>query len=169
MALTGHRLRGSDVFLTGIATHFCKAHKMRELECELLYCNNSADINQTLNKYNQPVKTPMSLSKHMEQINDCFNTSSIEEVLENLELDESRWAQKTKSCLERMSPTSLKITMKALDLGSKMSLNDCLNMEYKLLSSQLGSGDFNEGIKLGYVEPLIILLGCLRSESLNIR
>lgn len=48
-----------------------------------------------------------------------------------------------------MSPSSLKITKKAIDEGKGKSLADCLKVEYRLAYTALSrDGDFYEGNKI---------------------
>ena len=46
-----------------------------------------------------------------------------------------------------MSPTSLKVTFHQLELGAKMSLPQCLNMEYRMVVRHLEYSDFKEGVR----------------------
>lgn len=60
--------------------------------------------------------------------------------------DNSEWAEKTIETLLKVSPASLKITMKAIQIGSTLSLADCLRMEYRLACAALSkTSDFCEG------------------------
>lgn len=46
-----------------------------------------------------------------------------------------------------MSPLSLKVTFHQLQAGSKMSLNECLKMEYRMAVRHLEDSDFKEGVR----------------------
>lgn len=48
--------------------------------------------------------------------------------------------------MQRMPPTSLKVTLRALDLGSKLSLSDALKMEYRIASRMIQSSNFHNGM-----------------------
>jgi len=63
-----------------------------------------------------------------------------------LKKDNSEWAQKNIKVLLKVSPSSLKITKRAIDEGKKKSLAECLEMEYRLAYTALGeNSDFHEG------------------------
>jgi 3-hydroxyisobutyryl-CoA hydrolase len=63
-----------------------------------------------------------------------------------LEANKSEWAQNILKMLNKMSPTALKVTKKAIDEGSNKSLAECLIMEYRLVCACLKkSSDFAEG------------------------
>ncbi|XP_018571859.1 3-hydroxyisobutyryl-CoA hydrolase, mitochondrial isoform X1 [Anoplophora glabripennis] len=147
LALTGHRLKGADVLKAGIATHLCESNKLNELEEALLNCSNEQDIITTLNNFSKPDNADFSLTSVMEKINQCFSANSIEEILVRLEKDGSIWAENTIKLLSKMSPTSLKITFKELELGQKLNLQDCLQMEYRLAYHCLEHKDFLEGVR----------------------
>lgn len=145
LALTGHRLRGADVLLAGIATHYVESGKLKELEQSLLKCSNEQNIKDTLAKFSAPVNEKFSLSPYLDKINKYFSVSTVEEIISNLEKDGSDWAKNTVALLQKMCPTSLKVTLKELILGSNMNLHDCLQMEYRLAVASLANTEFYEG------------------------
>lgn len=84
----------------------------------------------------------------MAQINQCFSSNTIEEIITKLKKDQSEWARNTLNNLEKMSPTSLKMTKKALDKGKHLSFNECLKMEYRLACVACNrNSDFYEGVR----------------------
>ena len=63
-----------------------------------------------------------------------------------LEANKSEWAQKVAETLNKMSPTSLKVTKRAIDEGINKTLAECLIMEYRLCYACLQKdSDFVEG------------------------
>lgn len=95
LGLTGFRLKGADVLHAGIATHFCASEKLPELEKSLLDVSNNNEIDEVLKKYCPRPDSEFCLKPHLEQINQCFGVQSVEEILQQLERDNSEWAQKT--------------------------------------------------------------------------
>ncbi|KYN03607.1 3-hydroxyisobutyryl-CoA hydrolase, mitochondrial, partial [Cyphomyrmex costatus] len=147
LGLTGHRLKGVDVLLAGIATHFVPSEKLADLKRDLLALHE-VDIESILNKYQQMLNHEFSLAPYMSQIENCFSAPTIEEIIERLKKDNSDWAQKNIEMLLKMSPSSLKITKKAIDEGKEKSLADCLKTEYRLACTALTrDGDFYEGVR----------------------
>lgn len=149
LGLSGARLMGKDVLKGGLATHFCDSTRLPELENELMKSNNENDVEIVLNKLCSPVdhQTENVLVKNIEQINKCFGATTVEGIVENLELDGSEWAQSTLKLLKKRSPTSLKVTRRQLEYGSKLNLTDCLKMEYRMLVHHLEAHDFKEGVR----------------------
>lgn len=82
----------------------------------------------------------------MNDINKSFNADSVEAIVENLKNSGSEWATKTVGILSKMSPTSMKITLKLLQLGGEMDLQECLGIEYRLAQRCCEDHDFIEGI-----------------------
>ncbi|XP_017141254.1 3-hydroxyisobutyryl-CoA hydrolase, mitochondrial isoform X2 [Drosophila miranda] len=148
LGLTGYRLRGADAFYAGIATHYCDSSKIPELETALLNCPDADDVPELLEKFHTKPEKPFSLQPVLEQINKNFSADSVEAILENLQNDGSDWAKKTLATLCKMSPTSMKVTYRQLELGSQLSLTQCLIMEYRLAVRHLEDrSDFKEGVR----------------------
>lgn len=47
--------------------------------------------------------------------------------------------------LNRLCPGSLKVTLRALKIGSRLNLKECLKMEYRLAYRAIEKHDFSEG------------------------
>jgi len=93
-------------------------------------------------------KKEFSLKTHIGRINSDFgNANSVEQIVENLKKDQSEWANKQLETLSRMSPSSLKVTFKAIEKGAKLSLSDNLKMEYRISCKMLENNDFYEGVR----------------------
>ncbi|KAG4074273.1 hypothetical protein HA402_008682 [Bradysia odoriphaga] len=147
LGLTGFRLKGKDVLKSGIATHYCESSKLASLENDLVASNNFADVDAALAKYCIKDDSEFVLAKNLAEINRCFDASTVEGIIANLEKDGSEWALKTKETLSKMSPTSLKVTLKQLSLGAKLTLAECLQMEFRLGNHHVRDSDFAEGVR----------------------
>ena len=55
-------------------------------------------------------------------IDQAFDASTIEEILHNLEACDSPWALKQVQTIQKMSPTSLKISLEQMRRGADLSL-----------------------------------------------
>ncbi|XP_030309813.1 3-hydroxyisobutyryl-CoA hydrolase, mitochondrial isoform X2 [Calypte anna] len=138
LGLTGARLKGRDVLKAGIATHFVEAEKLPALEKDLIALKSPSkeNIADLLNSYHVKSKVDQEkefvLDEHMEKINSIFSANSMEEIVKRLKQDGSPFATKQLETLNKMSPTSLKITLRQLREGASMSLQEVLTMEYGL-------------------------------------
>jgi len=152
LALTGHRLKGSDVFRSGVATHMCSTSMLPSLEKDLISLNSDKpqDIEEVLKRFHSQcseARNPFGLEDRMNEINKTFTATSVEAIVQNLKTSGSEWALKTAETLSKMSPTSMKITLKLLELGSEMELQECLGIEYRLSQRCSEDHDFKEGVR----------------------
>ncbi|XP_041459874.1 3-hydroxyisobutyryl-CoA hydrolase, mitochondrial-like isoform X1 [Lytechinus variegatus] len=153
LALTGYRLKGRDVLHAGVATHFVEAQRLPELEQELcsLQSAQHAQVQEVLNKFHEQctidVDKPFSLAPHKSSIDRLFDADTVEAILQNLEQDGSEWAIKQLETLKKMSPTSMKITLRQLLEGGKLTLGNCLSMEYRIAEGCIRGHDFYEGVR----------------------
>ncbi|XP_065696391.1 3-hydroxyisobutyryl-CoA hydrolase, mitochondrial isoform X1 [Patagioenas fasciata] len=153
LALTGFRLKGRDVLKAGIATHFVDCEKLPALEKDLIALKSPSteNIADLLNSYHAKSKVDQEkefvLDEHTEKINSIFSANSVEEIVKKLKQDGSPFAVKQLETLNKMSPTSLKITLRQLREGASMSLQDVLRMEYRLSQACLKGHDFYEGVR----------------------
>ncbi|XP_030309812.1 3-hydroxyisobutyryl-CoA hydrolase, mitochondrial isoform X1 [Calypte anna] len=153
LGLTGARLKGRDVLKAGIATHFVEAEKLPALEKDLIALKSPSkeNIADLLNSYHVKSKVDQEkefvLDEHMEKINSIFSANSMEEIVKRLKQDGSPFATKQLETLNKMSPTSLKITLRQLREGASMSLQEVLTMEYGLSQACMQGHDFYEGVR----------------------
>ncbi|XP_058813534.1 3-hydroxyisobutyryl-CoA hydrolase, mitochondrial [Topomyia yanbarensis] len=147
LGLTGYRLKGKDVMKAGIATHYVESKNLEALEKELVAARNSSDVSNILNKFNANDSSEFTLAKELKQIDECFDASTVEDIFANLEKDGSSWAKSTLQTMAKMSPTSLKVTKKQLDLGVQCDLRSCLKMEFRMAVHSVIGSDFEEGVR----------------------
>ncbi|XP_008579115.1 PREDICTED: 3-hydroxyisobutyryl-CoA hydrolase, mitochondrial, partial [Galeopterus variegatus] len=153
LALTGFRLKGRDVYRAGIATHFIDSEKLGMLEEDLfaLKSPSKENIADVLDAYHTESKIDQDksfiLEEHMEKINSCFSANTMEQIIENLRQDGSSFALEQLKVINKMSPTSLKITLRQLMEGSSKTLQEVLTMEYRLSQACVGGHDFHEGVR----------------------
>ncbi|XP_069347044.1 3-hydroxyisobutyryl-CoA hydrolase, mitochondrial isoform X1 [Eulemur rufifrons] len=153
LGLTGFRLKGRDVYRAGIATHFVDSEKLSMLEEDLLALKspskeNIADVLETYHTESKIDKDKsFILEEHMDKINSCFSANTMEQIIENLRKDGSSFALEQLKVISKMSPTSLKITLRQLIEGSSKTLQEVLTMEYRLSQACMEGHDFHEGVR----------------------
>ncbi|XP_076455950.1 3-hydroxyisobutyryl-CoA hydrolase, mitochondrial-like isoform X2 [Babylonia areolata] len=158
LALTGFRLKGRDVHHAGVATHFVQAEKMNELEQALMQLPEPShlQVEKVLDSFHNENPTdkdkPFVLAPYLEKIDTIFNQATVEDIMKQLESDQSEWAQQQLKILKKMSPTSLKVTLKQLQTGETLSLAEVLQMEYRLSQRCLEDNDFFEGVRAVLVD-----------------
>ena len=142
LVLTGNRLKGKDVKRTGIATHYMNSKVLSDFE-QKLFENKNNSIEELLNAFDEKITDEFDTRKILAN----FNESRLEKIIENLEKENSDWSKQQLKLLSKMSPSSLKVAIRQLEIGSNKSLKDCLEMEYQLCLRFCKKNDFPEGVR----------------------
>uniref|UniRef100_A0A0N5A866 3-hydroxyisobutyryl-CoA hydrolase, mitochondrial n=1 Tax=Syphacia muris TaxID=451379 RepID=A0A0N5A866_9BILA len=156
MALTGYRLQGADVYHAGLCTHYVKSSVLPTLENELMEIKDEEVkpqvIRAKLEKYSENDLPKFTLASHLEEIKTIFGASTMESIIENLRKSNTEFAQKQLRTLSKKSPTSLKVTLKQILEGEKMTFDDVFTMEYRLSQRFTSGHDFHEGCRAILIE-----------------
>lgn len=150
IGIAGARLYGYDNKKFGLASHYIESKSMDGFMKSLVGCKDDSEVGRTISKFaTVPVNTESELDEFLPRIDKCFDADSVEEIYDNLALDGSDWAMQTIRNLNRMSPSSMKITHKLLTMGKEMSLIECLKLEHRLTYNIMihASHDFEEGVR----------------------
>ncbi|KAE9556075.1 hypothetical protein FO519_000709 [Halicephalobus sp. NKZ332] len=151
LALTGYRLKGADVWHSGLATHYVNSSSIPELENALKALPKQKCDKETVHKTImsfQPKNVPeFSLKNHLDTINKTFDGKSVENIIQKLEKDGSKFSLEQVSALSKMSPTSLKVTFQQIMTGSVSDLAGVFKMEARMTHHFLQGHDFYEGCR----------------------
>jgi enoyl-CoA hydratase/carnithine racemase len=140
LGLTGARLKGYDTVAAGIATHFVNSSKLDALKEALLARGVSA-----LDDFSEH-QAESGVTQLRMQVDRTFGYNSVEEIIAALEKDNSEWARSTLETLRKVSPTSLKVTLRMLREAPK-DREGCFALEHRLSSRFLQQKDFFEGVR----------------------
>jgi enoyl-CoA hydratase/carnithine racemase len=174
IGLSGCRLLPADLVHTNIATHFIQSEKLADLERDIeanlpidpaesrKYIKDLLDRYQSISQ-NKPDPATSHIAKHKDAIQRIFGeeVTSIEQIFSLLSTEAAKtdaesataaWASKTLSTLQKMSPTSLKITLAQLQRGRSLDLPECLKMEFRMMMQCMANNDFKEGIRAVLVD-----------------
>jgi enoyl-CoA hydratase len=147
LALTGARLGPADMRYANIATHYVPAAKFGEIVQRLV---NGEDADAIL--IGIAVEPgPPPLAAHRDCIDRAFAADSVEAILKALE-QEGEWGHQTASLLATRSPTSLKLTFRAMREGRNMDFDSCMRMEYRLTLRALEGHDLYEGVRAAVID-----------------
>lgn len=87
-------------------------------------------------------------------IAECFGKETVEEIVETLEAkaasSDDEWFSETLAIMKKVSPISLKVTLRSIRQGKQESLFQCLEREYRLSVHAVNathSTDFYEGCR----------------------
>ena len=150
-ALTGARAKAADCVAAGIATHYAPSARMVDLEKELtglsLGSHPHAQIEAALDNY---AGDPGAA--HVNQIRPALKRlfdghASFDAFYGALKSDGHDVAGDMLRILERMSPTSLKLTFEQLRRGHALDFDDNMRMEFRMVRRCMEGHDFFEGVR----------------------
>lgn len=161
LALTSDRLKGANVFYSGIATHYLHSTSLPALEArlaELRFADNQplperlALINATLEEFatGLPHDEPMVLAGEIRRaIDRCFNKNNLNDIIAALEQETGEtkeWAQKQLATLQKRSPTAVHVTLRQMRVGGRWDIAETFEREHQIASKFMQHHDFSEGV-----------------------
>ncbi len=147
LALTGARLKAADTVALGIHTHFVPAERIEALKAAILTGQTDAASRHARDA------GPPPLAPHRNSIDRLFAHDAVETILEALEKDGSDWALAQLASLQTKSPQSLKVTLRQLRAGRRMTnFAEVMAMEYRLGGRVVRTHDFQEGVRAVIVD-----------------
>lgn len=150
LALTGHRCQAADALYAGFVTHHVPAETQPALLTALCAADWSTDpalvARAILDGFHLD-PGPAPLADRRDAIDAAFAGDRAEAILAALEARGDDWARETLKTLSRMSPTSLKISLRQLRECRGRPYEDCVTIEYRLSQGCMAGVDFYEGIR----------------------
>lgn len=159
LALTGARLKGGQVKEAGLATHFVSPEGVHELISRLQASElpDEAAIGAVLKEFEVDTGPDGQLDG-LDVIRRSFTRDSVASILGALNdivkdgtEQESTFASSTVALIRKQCPTSLKIAFQAQTRGASLSVDDCLRMEFRIVTRCLRRDDFYTGVKSALV------------------
>ncbi len=156
MALTGARGTAADAMWVGYGTHFVEHTRLDALLEALLAADWSTGavrevVDGVLASFAGEAG-PAPLRAHQEAMDRCFAANRVEDILAALEAEGTEWAQSTRATLGRMSPTSLKVTLRQLRQCRSLPYDEVIPIEYRLSQNLAAHPDFREGVRAVLVD-----------------
>lgn len=148
VALTGERLGPGDSLAVGYCTHFVPAVELALLVERLAFSRETVEHVLATFDSQPPADT---VSAFRDGIDYHFGHDKVEDILESLDQGDE-WALAQAARIRRMSPTSLKLSLHALRAGSDSDIDDCLRLEYRMVSAIRDGNDFIEGVRAQLVD-----------------
>ena len=151
LALTGKRINSADLIALGLAKYCVPYDKFVYLEKILTNAINMEFIESNIKNFVIKPQSKM-FPKLNEEISVCFKSNKVEDIISNLEKNGSRWAYEALTSINKMSPTSLKVTLRQIRLAKTMSFEENLLMEYRISQGCMMGHDFYEGVRAVLVD-----------------
>ncbi|WP_257463224.1 enoyl-CoA hydratase/isomerase family protein [Archangium lipolyticum] len=156
LGLTGVRSNAADAMWLGYGTQHVTHDKLDAVVDALAAADWSAgaarDVATRVLSGFATEPGPSPLSAHRETIDRCFSKDRMEDILAALEAEHTPWAEETRATLGRMSPTSLKVTLRQLRLCRSRPYDEVVTVEYRLSQHCTALPDFREGIRAVLVD-----------------
>lgn len=143
-ALTGCRLGPGDAIASGLAEHFVRRSDLAALTDTLRSGAVPSSIGLT--------PPHPELAADREWIDRCYAGDDVEHIVQALRAAPEAAARAAAVVLEAMSPTALKVTLRAVRLAASMSLDEVLEQDYRLAVRFLTQPDLAEGIRAQVID-----------------
>ena len=153
LALTGARLDGAECLWAGIATHYVPSEMLAEAKARII-----EKPGRIAGVMSEMVGTPPKarIEENADRIRKHFASDRLEDIVASLEAaaeEGDEWAQKERDTLGTKSPQTLKVALRQLAEGEKMTdFADNMRMEYRIGSRVLLRPDFAEGVRAVIVD-----------------
>jgi enoyl-CoA hydratase len=154
LALTGAHIGAADAIALGFADRFVPDATLETVKAALVHNAPRGDeqVRAIVERFAAP-PSELVLAEHRALIDRRFAYDTVEEILEALRSDRSAFALATARDIGAKSPTSLKLTLRALREARKLdNLQGCLRLEYRAICRLIRSHDFSEGIRAAVVD-----------------
>lgn len=147
-ALSAGRLKQGDALATGVLTHAVAATSLADIEESL---ETAGDIGAVLAPH-LVTPEPGEVAAHLGEIEEAFAGATVEQILSVLDESGSEFARKTAETIREKSPTSVLIAFEQLRRGGQLTFEECMRMEYRIVSRILKGTDFYEGVRAVLVD-----------------
>ncbi|HEY1246278.1 MAG TPA: enoyl-CoA hydratase/isomerase family protein [Hyphomicrobiaceae bacterium] len=151
LALTGRAVGRADAYRLGLVTHCLQAAQFAQVRAALA---DADPVDQVLDaRHADPGAGELDLLRPA--IARCFGAESVEAIVARLQAErgaERVWAEGVLRDLEQRSPTSLKVTHRAVQQARQLNLSATLQQDYRLACRFMEGHDFYEGVRAALID-----------------
>jgi enoyl-CoA hydratase len=144
LGLTGTRLGAADAMAVGVGTHHLLRADLDPLEEAL--AAGPGPVDRIIDQHHREAGAAPILAQR-EEIDRHFEYPTLPQLLESLAAGNTDFAKATLATLSVRSPTALALAFRAWREGGQKSFEDCLRMEWNIVSRMDERSDFAEGIR----------------------
>ena len=155
LALTGNIISAEDAFHLRLSPYIVVKEKFDVLEKKLVetpFLETDHDVVTNIITSLSEKIVVNKIKWQREEINRCFCFKTIEEIFSALEKEGTNFSEETVAQLKKRSPTSLKVTLKQMWLAQHKTLDEVIEMDYKIACTMLAHHDFFEGIRAAVID-----------------
>jgi enoyl-CoA hydratase len=145
LALTGRQFNGTEALDLGFANVLIMSARVPDALREM---SEDGHPDGAMIRNNSTTDEAPRLHALASSIDAAFAFDRVEDIIARLESMPGEWASRTLAELRSKSPLALKLTLAALRRARQfVSLEECLNMEYRLTVRLYEHGEFLEGVR----------------------
>jgi enoyl-CoA hydratase len=149
LALTTDRMDAADAIHCGFADHWVPIDRRSDLLAAL--ASTDADTALAALAVTPPYES--ELAEQRPWVDSCYSADTVEEILDRLLGHGTEPAREAAKRLTDLSPTSLKVTLRALrEARADEWVEDSLERELRISARHLAGHDFPEGIRAQVVD-----------------
>jgi enoyl-CoA hydratase len=149
-ALTGERLNAADALAGGVATHRVASSRFADLLDAL--CGD-VSVDAVLAAFHEPPgEGPVAAQRAL--IDRAFVGERVEAILDRLDAESagSAFAAAAARTIRGKSPMSLKIALAQVRGGANWDFEECMRVEFRIVSRVVHGHDFYEGVRAVIVD-----------------
>jgi enoyl-CoA hydratase len=158
-ALTGERLDAADGVATGVATHRVESARFGDFADALC---GAVSVDATLAAFSRSASpSPQGREEKLggpvkarrAAIDRIFAAPTVEHIVMRLEAEsatgsaDAQWARATAAAIRTKAPLSCKIALEQMRRGRNWSFEECMSVEFRIVSRVAYGEDFYEGIR----------------------
>ncbi len=153
LALTGERLKTADGVSAGAATHHVRSDRFPDLRDALC---GAVPVDAVLAAFAEP-QAGGEVARLQPEIDRLFACATIEDMLAGLDreaggVEHAAWAKKTADTMRTKSPLSLKIALEQMKRGAQCAFDECMRLEFRIVSRVVYGHDLYEGVRAVIVD-----------------
>lgn len=151
LALTGERIRWGDAMQVGIGTHAVASERLPDLLDHLV---SSKDLDGVFADFEQHPQAETKTETY-ELINNHFAGDKLDAIIANLTTAANAGDENSANMLKTMlkrSPTSIRVAFRQMIEGARLTMDECMRMEFRIVNRMLTGHDFYEGIRAAVVD-----------------
>lgn len=150
LALTGARLSAVDAYNAGLVKHVIDSDQCSQVVDALKKLDLSqmahARVSACLHALGSNKQVPV-LADQLKTIDNYFSCTSVQDIMRALKDSDDDWAVLHYQNLIKKSPLSLAVTFAQMNNSARLSMEECLKMDYRLVGHFMHGHDFYEGVR----------------------
>ncbi|WP_373235897.1 enoyl-CoA hydratase/isomerase family protein [Cohaesibacter celericrescens] len=147
-AMSGARLKQGDCLKFGLATHAINAENFDAILSRL---SDGEPVDDVLNEL-ALIPEPTVTDEESQLIDSIFGGATVADIISALRESTHPFAAKALAQIETKSPTSVYIALAEVRRGASLDFEDCMRMEFRIVSRILQDDDFYEGVRATLVD-----------------